>query len=148
MAHRWTNDLTRAEVTPKAHYLNRRDIMRGVAGIGIATAGFATGLAGRAAAQAGALEPNTFEEITTYNNFYEFGTGKEDPLRNAGAMQIAPWSIRVDGLVDNPGDYALEDLLDGLTEEERIYGSAVSRRGRWWCRGADTSWPTFWPRSA
>jgi methionine sulfoxide reductase catalytic subunit len=56
-----------------------------------------------------------------YNNFYEFGTGKEDPARNAGAMVTAPWSIKVDGLVDNPGDYALADLLDGLTVEQRIY---------------------------
>jgi methionine sulfoxide reductase catalytic subunit len=65
--------------------------------------------------------PNTIEEISSYNNYYEFGTGKEDPAANAGAMRISPWSIKVDGLVDKPGDYALADLLDGLTVEERIY---------------------------
>jgi len=117
MAYRWTNDLTRADVTPKPLFLNRRQIMRGAAGLSLASAG----LAGPAFAQARAMEPNTFEEITTYNNFYEFGTGKEDPARNAGALQIEPWSITVDGLVDNPGVYSVAELLDGLTEEERIY---------------------------
>ena len=114
MAHRWTNDLTRADVTPKAAWLNRRQILAGTAGLGLAAA------VAPARAQA-ALEPNTFEEITNYNNFYEFGTGKDDPARNAQAMVTEPWSITVDGLVDNPGDYALEDLLAGLTAEERIY---------------------------
>lgn len=115
MAYRWKNDLTRADITPKATYLNRRQIMAGAMGLGLASA---TGGAARAQ---DALEPNTLEEITTYNNFYEFGTGKEDPAKNAGAMVTAPWSIKVDGMVDNPGDYALADLMDGLTMEERIY---------------------------
>jgi len=117
MAYRWKNTLTRADVTPKQMYLNRRQIMTGAAGLGLATAG----LAGPAAAQSGALEPNSFEEITTYNNYYEFGTGKNDPAKNAHALEIEPWSIKVDGLVDNPGDYTMAELLDGLTEEERIY---------------------------
>ena len=114
MAYRWKNDLTQADVTPKSMFLNRRQLMGGAVGLGLAAA------AGGARAQ-GALEPNTLEEIRTYNNFYEFGTGKEDPARNAGGMVIDPWSITVDGLVDNPGEYSLASLLDGLTEEERIY---------------------------
>jgi sulfoxide reductase catalytic subunit YedY len=114
MAYRWKNDLTRADVTPKSMFLNRRQLMGGAAGLGLAAA------AGGARAQA-ALEPNTLEQIRSYNNFYEFGTGKEDPARNAGGMVIAPWTITVDGLVDNPGEYSLASLLDGLTEEERIY---------------------------
>lgn len=114
MAYRWTNDLTMADATPKAAYLNRRQILAGTVGLGaIAVAGMA-----RAAED---LEPNTLEEITSYNNFYEFGTGKDDPARNAGALVTSPWSIKVDGMVDNPGDYALADLLDGLTVEDRIY---------------------------
>ncbi|MEL6841245.1 MAG: protein-methionine-sulfoxide reductase catalytic subunit MsrP [Pseudomonadota bacterium] len=113
MAHRWNNDLTRADVTPKSVYLNRRQILAGTVGLG------AIGLAGGASANT--LEPNTLEEITTYNNFYEFGTGKNDPAQNAHKLVTAPWSIKVDGMVDNPGDYALADLLDGLTVEERIY---------------------------
>ena len=114
MAHRWTNDLTPADVTPRGAFLNRRQIIAGTAGLG------AIALAGPAAAQ-DALEPNTLEEITHYNNFYEFGTGKTDPAENADAMVIDPWSIKVDGLVDNPGDFSLAELTDGLTIEERIY---------------------------
>ncbi|MBE0412530.1 protein-methionine-sulfoxide reductase catalytic subunit MsrP [Yoonia sp.] len=114
MAHRWNNDLTRADVTPKAAFLNRRQILAGTAGLG------AIGLVGTGA-QAQTLEPNTLEEITTYNNYYEFGTGKTDPAQNAGALVTSPWSVKVDGMVDNPGDYALDDLLAGLTVEDRIY---------------------------
>jgi sulfoxide reductase catalytic subunit YedY len=88
--------------------------MAGAGGIGAAA------LAGPALAQE-PLEPNSLEEITTYNNFYEFGYGKSDPAENAGAMVTEPWSVKVDGLVDNPGDYALADLLEGIEAEERIY---------------------------
>ena len=114
MAHRWTNDLTAADVTPKSLFLNRRQIIAGTAGLG------AIALAGGASAQE-ALEPNTLDEITSYNNFYEFGTGKTDPKQNADAMVIDPWTVTVDGMVDNPGDYSLAELTDGLTIEERIY---------------------------
>jgi sulfoxide reductase catalytic subunit YedY len=114
MAYGWKNTLTRDDVTPKATWLNRRQIIAGMGGLG------ALSISGAAQAQ-DALEPNTLEEITSYNNFYEFGTGKEDPAQNAGALVTEPWSIKVDGLVDNPGDYSLADLMDGLTVEERIY---------------------------
>ena len=123
MAGRWTNDLTLADATPKATYLNRRQIM--AAGAALA----AGGIAGPAAATLGAVAsgfstdetPNTFEEITSYNNFYEFGTGKEDPARHAHRLTTDPWPVRIDGLVDRPGLYSFEDLLDGMTLEERIY---------------------------
>ena len=69
MAHRWKNNLTRDDVTPYDAYLNRRQLMGGLAGLGFVS------MAGTKA-QASELEPNTWEEITTYNNFYEFGTGK------------------------------------------------------------------------
>jgi sulfoxide reductase catalytic subunit YedY len=115
MARRWTNDLTWADVTPKTLYLNRRQIMAGAGGLGAAA------LAGPAFAQGEPLEPNSFEDITTYNNFYEFGYGKSDPSQLADAMQIEPWSVTVDGLVDRPGDYSLADLLEGIESEERIY---------------------------
>jgi sulfoxide reductase catalytic subunit YedY len=114
LARRWTNDLTRADVTPRALWLNRRQIIAGATGLGCIAA------SGAAMAQ-DALEPTSLEDITSYNNFYEFGTGKDDPARYAGAMVTSPWTIKVDGLVDNPGDYALEDLIGGLTVEERIY---------------------------
>jgi len=114
MAYRWTNDLSRADVTPRSHFMNRRQIMAGAVGIGAVSA------AGLVRAQE-MPEPNTLEEIRTYNNFYEFGTGKEDPAANAAGMVTAPWTVKVDGLVDNPGEFSLADLLDGLTVEERIY---------------------------
>ena len=114
MANRWTNTLTRADVTPRGIFMNRRQLIGGAAGLGVAS------VAGMARAQE-ELVPNTIEEISSYNNYYEFGTGKEDPAANAGAMVTSPWSIKVDGMVDKPGDYALADLLDGLTVEERIY---------------------------
>ena len=79
MANRWTNTLTRADVTPRGLFLNRRQMIAGAAGLS------AAGFAGMAQAQ-DALEPNTIEEISNYNNYYEFGTGKEDPAANAGGM--------------------------------------------------------------
>lgn len=116
MAYRWTNKLSKADVTPKAAFLNRRQILAGTAGLG------AIGLVGTSAQAAGDdLEPNTLEEITSYNNFYEFGTGKSDPADNAHNLDITDWKITIDGMVDNPGEYALADLMEGLDVEERIY---------------------------
>lgn len=112
---RFKPDLTWSDVTPKALFLNRRQIIAGSAALAGAAA---LGLPARAAA---ALEPNTFEEISGYNNYYEFGTDKADPAANAGGLTTKPWTVKVDGLCDKPGDYDLEDLLAGLPEEERIY---------------------------
>jgi len=115
MAYRWTNDLTAADVTPKSVFFNRRQFFKGAAGLG------AIGFAASQAAAQEALVPNSLEDITTYNNFYEFGTGKDDPANNAGEMITSPWRVKVDGLVDNPGEYSVEELLAGLGVEERIY---------------------------
>jgi len=115
MAYRYRSPLTYADVTPKHIYMNRRQLMAG------SSAMLGAGLiGGRARAQA-ALEPNSFEDITNYNNFYEFGTGKTDPAENAHTLTTDPWSIEVDGLVDNPGTYTMAELLEGMTIEERIY---------------------------
>jgi sulfoxide reductase catalytic subunit YedY len=64
---------------------------------------------------------NSFEEITGYNNFYEFGMGKDDPQRYAGKMKTTPWTVKIDGHCGKPADYALEDLIKPLALEERIY---------------------------
>ncbi len=64
---------------------------------------------------------NSFEEITNYNNFYELGTGKGDPVKNADELNTDDWSIEVTGECDNPGTYALEDLINFNDLEERIY---------------------------
>ena len=110
MAFRWKNDLTEKDITPKQLWLNRRQI---IAAAGASFVGMP--------ALAQSLEPNTLSDIRSYNNYYEFGTGKEDPAQNANRLDTSNWTIKVDGLVDNPGDYSLDDLLGGLTVEERIY---------------------------
>ena len=115
MAYRWTNTLKDSAVTPETAFLNRRQIMGGVAGLGLVGV-----TSGRAAANT-ALEPNSYEDITEYNNYYEFGTGKGDPARNAHTLTVNPWTVQIDGLVDNPGDYAFEDIMKAMTIEERIY---------------------------
>lgn len=116
MAKRWTNDLTHADVTPESVYMNRRQILAGLAGLGVA------GLGGATSAQASQkLVPDSWDVITSYNNFYEFGTGKEDPSKYAHSLTTDPWTIKIDGMVENPGDYALGDILSKMTIEERIY---------------------------
>jgi len=121
MAGRYKSNLNWSDVTPRGDFMNRRQLMVGAGALGLgAIAG--PGLASVSAdGFTTADAPNTFEEITTYNNFYEFGTGKEDPARNAGAMSTNPWSVKIDGLVDKPGDYAFDDIMTGVSLEERIY---------------------------
>lgn len=117
------NDLNWSHVTPRTDWLNRRQLLAG------ATAGLAMGAASPVLAKIDAAKsvfsteetPNTYEEITTYNNFYEFGLDKGDPARNARLLTTDPWSIVIDGLVDKPGTYDLADILSGAPLEERIY---------------------------
>ena len=116
MAHRWINTLKHSDVTPEDLFINRRQIIGGaLAGIGLA--GMATG----ASAALKGLEPNSYEDIASYNNYYEFGTGKDDPARYAEALTIKPWTVQIDGMVDKPGAYAFEDILKAMTIEERLY---------------------------
>lgn len=115
MAHRWKNTLSAEDVTPYSAFLNRRQLVAGIA------AGCIAGAIPKSAVAQEALEPNAWDEITNYCNYYEFGTGKEDPARNAHRLTIDPWSVRIDGLVDKPGDYSFADILSQMTVEERIY---------------------------
>lgn len=115
MARRYTSKLTYDDVTPQHLFLNRRQIMAGAGGL------LGAGLIGGAAQAQDTLEPNTWEEITTYNNYYEFGTGKTDPSENAHTLTTSPWAVEIDGLVDNPGTYSMEDILSEVEIEERIY---------------------------
>jgi sulfoxide reductase catalytic subunit YedY len=64
---------------------------------------------------------NTFEQISSYNNFYEFGINKGDPARYAGQMKTSPWTVKIDGYCNNPGDYHIEDLIKMGDLEERVY---------------------------
>jgi sulfoxide reductase catalytic subunit YedY len=65
--------------------------------------------------------PNSWQDITTYNNFYEFGTDKSDPSENAGDFEPRPWQVKVSGECERPGSYNLEDILAPHALEERVY---------------------------
>jgi methionine sulfoxide reductase catalytic subunit len=122
-----------SEITPPEVFFNRRQA------IAAALAAGAVGLAHRFAhaedsqPAAGKLKysrnpqysvkdpPNSFEDITTYNNFYEFGTDKSDPAANAGSLKTKPWSVKVDGEAEVKGTFTLEDILKPHALEERIY---------------------------
>lgn len=112
MAYRWKNDLTQEDVTPEAVYMNRRNVLAGLT---------AAGLVGASPLRAEALEPNPWEDITQYNNFYEFGTDKGDPARHASALTTKPWTIKIDGMVDRPGEYDFAEIMQEMTVEERVY---------------------------
>ena len=119
MANRWTPDLKHSDITPESNFLNRRHILKGAAGVGLMGLGLALGAQPLAAKQTD--EPNSWDEITGYNNYYEFGTGKSDPAENAHQLTTAPWTVTIDGLVDRPASYTLEDIMAKMTVEERIY---------------------------
>jgi methionine sulfoxide reductase catalytic subunit len=119
-----------SEITPKGVFLNRRSFISGAAGAALALPSLAgIGFAQSASAAKLATTPGPFgtdeektpyDAVTSYNNFYEFGTGKEDPARNAASLTTKPWTIKVDGLVNNPGEIGIEELLK-FPLEERVY---------------------------
>ena len=119
MGNRWTPDLKHSDTTPEFDFLNRRHIIKGAAGVGLMGLGLTFGVQPLAAKQTD--EPNSWDEITGYNNYYEFGTGKSDPAENAHQLTTAPWTVTIDGLVDRPASYTLEDIMAKMTVEERIY---------------------------
>ncbi len=124
----WT--LPAAEVTPERLYLDRRSVMAGLA------AGLAAGAAGPVCASTDpaalprlngrrtrdldeALTP--LEAVASYNNFYEFGTGKDDPARRAGSLRPSPWTLRVGGLVQRPITLDIDRWIATVGLEERVY---------------------------
>ncbi|WP_395542683.1 protein-methionine-sulfoxide reductase catalytic subunit MsrP [Neotabrizicola sp. sgz301269] len=116
-------DLRWSDVTPRAAFLNRRQII--AAGAALAAGALARPALAKIEAAPSKFStdeaPDTLETITGYNNYYEFGTGKGDPAAYAGSLTTDPWSVKVDGLVDRPGSYDLADLIKGQPLEERIY---------------------------
>ena len=108
-----------SDVTPKPLWLNRRQLMAGATAL-VATPALAE-LKATPSPYSTDAPPNSLEDITGYNNFYEFGTGKEDPAAYASALTVDPWSIVIDGMVDKPGTYDLADLVKDQPLEERIY---------------------------
>lgn len=119
MPRRNPSKLLWSDVTPKALWLNRRQLIAGATAMAASPA-FAR-IEAAASRYSTDAEPNSLEDITAYNNFYEFGTGKEDPARYASGLTTDPWSVAIDGLVDKPGTYDLADLVKDQPLEERIY---------------------------
>jgi sulfoxide reductase catalytic subunit YedY len=133
-------DLRESEVTPKELYLRRREFIKAAGSIAAvaATAAVGSSLVGESEA---AQNPNaykfpdlkkgspfdtteklnSYKEVTTYNNFYEFGLAKEDPARYAHTLKPRPWSIVVDGECNKKGTYNIEDIVKWFPLEERIY---------------------------
>jgi len=134
-------DIPSSEITPEHVYRSRRDFIRVAAAgaVGAVAGTVLSGGGGGVDAQASlAALPNakrnsafvvdetvdpltSYEQITTYNNYYEFGTRKSQPAQNAHILKVRPWTVKVDGLVNKPGDYGLEDLVDFNQLEERVY---------------------------
>jgi methionine sulfoxide reductase catalytic subunit len=129
-----------SEITPRAVYEERRQLLRQMAagGAGAALAvwgtrdalaqatrpGSAVSLPGTRSSVAGALtmdKATPYADVTTYNNYYEFGTDKADPARTAGTLKPRPWTVAVEGEVKKPGNYDLDALLKLSPMEDRIY---------------------------
>jgi sulfoxide reductase catalytic subunit YedY len=121
-------DIPASEITPEEVYLRRREFLGVTAGLAVAAAGLAFPFPLRGAGRFPGMgkgadddELTPYEDVTRYNNFYEFGTGKEDPSREAGRLVTRPWSIAVEGLCEKSGSYDLDDLLFPYAHEERVY---------------------------
>ena len=131
-------DIRSSEITDKKLYLGRREFIQAatITAVAAGAGGLVPGSADAAPswprvkipniqkaqpAFTTAEKPNSYEDISTYNNFYEFGTEKGDPSANAGSLKTKPWTVKVDGLVDKPADYQLEDLIKPYALEDRVY---------------------------
>jgi len=113
-----------SEITPQHAYLNRRSLLA-ASGLGLfGSLPVAKGLAAVLDAKPGGFatdeKQTSFEDVTRYNNFYEFGVGKGDPAANSGSFKTTPWTIKVDGLVNKPAEFDLDALL-AFPREERVY---------------------------
>ena len=131
-----------SELTPEALYLRRRDLLKSAGLFTVTAAGVGAGLLGLTArrgsspaekekpavsgtATRGAYDTNeprsSFDDVTHYNNFYELGTDKTDPARNAGTLRVHPWTVRIEGLVKRPQTVDLDALRASFPLEERVY---------------------------
>ncbi len=128
-------DMRWSDVTPKSLYLRRREFLQAasVAAVG-AAATLASPLVTPASAQTGKKMPNvrksplsttepptSYEDLTNYNNYYEYGPQKSDPVVYAKRLKPRPWNITVEGLVAKPGTFDVDEFMKGFTLEERIY---------------------------
>ncbi len=135
MLIRLAPDLRASEVTDERLYYNRREFIR-TAGAVVAATGAALIVGERAASGQTAIGQyrklpfgpfhtseglNSFNDVTTYNNFYEFGSDKSDPATYGGRLKTRPWTVKVDGLCAKPGGYDIDEFLKADLLEERIY---------------------------
>jgi sulfoxide reductase catalytic subunit YedY len=129
---RWDAGIKPSEITPESAFVSRRTIVQAAVAAGLLPSVLTSASAATLPANGqfaglakwpGSLtdKPNSYEDITTYNNYYEFGTGKSDPAANAHTLKTSPWSVEVTGEAAKPGKYTLEDILAPHTLEERIY---------------------------
>ena len=134
-------EIPSSEITPEHIYLNRRSFMKGAtlaaAGALLAACGPDMSGAPKGSAPVDGVEPtpgatgaatdelgdplNTYDDIITYNNYYEFSTDKDGPAKLATNFPTSPWQVEVGGLVANPGTYDINDLRTKFDQEERIY---------------------------
>ncbi len=128
---RWRPDMKESEATPERLWLRRRDFLKlgaagalGLAGLGRAAAGEPSGAAlpvARRVALAGGETPTPWDDVTSYNNFYELGTDKADPAQRAGTLRPRPWTVTVDGEVKRPLTLDVDALIKRFPPEERLY---------------------------
>jgi sulfoxide reductase catalytic subunit YedY len=132
-------DILASEITPRAFYLRRREFLRKATALGLAGSLFPAGsgfaqtaapvteqgklakLAGRPSPLSITEKRTPYKDVVTYNNYYEFGTDKSEPAKNAHKLKTRPWSVMVDGEVRNKRPIDVEELLKLAPMEERIY---------------------------
>ena len=113
-----------SEVTPERVFLNRRSVVaKGLSALALlGTNSSSWASEGYVKSQwSSKAKPNSYEDITTYNNFYEFGTDKSDPSKHAHKLSTRPWVVEVGGLVSKPGVYDFDEIIKNIALEERIY---------------------------
>ncbi|MGH8323662.1 MAG: protein-methionine-sulfoxide reductase catalytic subunit MsrP, partial [Steroidobacteraceae bacterium] len=129
MSIRPAPDVASSEITPKSVYLRRRAFLEQALAIGLvwpllpaqAKAADARKLPGRPGPFSTSEKKTSYKDVTTYNNFYEFGTGKDEPAIYAPKMNTQPWAVTVDGEVKRGGVFGVEELLKLAPMQERIY---------------------------
>jgi len=142
MLIRKPSDIRPSEITPPDVYTNRRTFLKAAAAGAAALASAGVSAMSKSEVEPEPIVPKAprvpmegvvetpygkgleltdYSHATSYNNFYEFGTNKTDPARYAHTLQTRPWTVKVDGECEAPGEIGIEDILSGFTQEERIY---------------------------
>jgi sulfoxide reductase catalytic subunit YedY len=113
-------ELPASTITPESAYLSRRSFVAAAGGVALG-AMLPPGWRPTSSRAQGPLKPTPYDAVTTYNNYYEFGTGKDDPSKNAGSLKVSPWTVEITGEVKRTGRYSFEDLVKPFPPQERIY---------------------------